>query len=86
MRDFARARGFKKKVEIDYIPFEDEDGKVRKGRVDIGECTVYLDKVNAVYLWEILGRAIDELTYMESDDPPRPSKLIAALYREIPSN
>jgi len=73
-------------MEIDYVLCEDEDGKVRKVRVDIGGYTVYLDKVNAVYLWEILGRAIDELTYMKSDNPPRPSKLIEALYSEIPSN
>lgn len=73
-------------MEIDYIPYEDEDGKVREIMLYIGDCRIPLDKSNAVYLWEILGKAIDVITYKKSDDLPRPSKVVAALYREIPTN
>jgi len=63
-------------MEIDYIPWKDEDGNVKEIELFIGDCRVILDKAHAIYLWEILDSEVNKIVYKKSENKPRPSKIV----------
>jgi len=64
-------------VIIDYIPWEDEDGKYRHLDIIIKEHRFRFNKSTAIYLWEILEKEIDQMVLDKNvKDRPEPSKWV----------
>lgn len=73
-------------MEIDYIPYKDEKGRLVEVELFIGDCRVLLNKSHVIYLWEILNDVADKIVYVKSEDKPRPSKIVEASYSGVSGN